>query len=624
MNKKILVSIFVALTICSGLMFTLPVTMPTAEANGLPPPPDIGDTDRINFLDSILGFLGGVEGLEFASNLALDNTTAYFHATHEGAVSFSESNYYYYGLVYTGLKNNSHKIYLESNISVSDIDLQFMQNVSLLTILWDNDKSLLNWLEDLNNATYYNDSEAQEALFWYAWQNIDNVFTGDEMVIVVPTIFWKFDLDLNYEMNNFFIIDQNDNGPFDDQKIVYNDLPTPTKTLVDQAVEDDPSLAPLINNTGPVSISDSYSNFFYMISQFWLKTLYWKTLLGFIPTDFNINLVAASHRLMGVALYNDSNANGLMDIEFEYNSTSKRYYPVVDEAKYSFDLVNATSCDFSAPVVDEVNNEIQWNATLVDPTVRLNPWGVAPEQGVMMNTTKVGIDNTAFGFTFKPEAVQSGRTTDIRANVKLDHTFGEFDDPSILTKGTNDLDLAVLYATDVVEFSSDGQINENTPQNNGTLFGSGGPIDPVNITKTSSKTETLEFFLGSSRVTGLDLAGANYSIKDGEANHKANSAVVPYAFYNQKYQETGMITDGQVNQSSLDWTLNTNFSRSIGAYIITYPDFNGSKMVHDPEFSMYGSITTSAIPGFEWIYVFPGLVLIALAVIAIRKRKIKI
>ncbi|TFF89002.1 MAG: hypothetical protein EU549_02025, partial [Promethearchaeota archaeon] len=241
MNKKILVSLFLALTICSGLMFTLPV--PTVRANGLPGVPPIGETERINFLESMLGFLGEVGGVEFASNLVLDNTTAYFHLIHEGAVTFSESNFYYYGLVYTGFENNSHKVYLESNISVSNIDLEFTQNVSLLTILWDNDKSLIDWLQDLNNATFYNDRDAQYDLFVYAYRHLEKVLTGDEMIIIVPTVFWKFDINLDYEMNNFFIIDNNDNGPFDDPKVVYNDLPNATKTLVDDAITDDPSLA---------------------------------------------------------------------------------------------------------------------------------------------------------------------------------------------------------------------------------------------------------------------------------------------------------------------------------------------------------------------------------------------
>jgi hypothetical protein len=623
MNKKYVIGLLLAFTVCSGLIFTLPVA--TVNANGLPDPPDLGDSDRINFLGSMLGFLGGAQGAEFASNLVLDNTTAFFHMTTGGSVNYAESDFYYYGLVYTGIENDSHKVYLESNISVANIDVLFAQNVSLLSILWDNDKSLINWLLELDNATAYNDTEAQEDLFWYAWQNIDKVLSGDEILIIVPTIFWKFEIDLDYELNNNFIVDINDNGPFDDPKVAYDDLTGNLKTIVDLALDDDPSLAPLINNTGPQSISDSYSNFFFMISQFWLKEIFWNTLLGFIPTNFSLDLVAASHRLMGVALYNDSNANGLMDVEFEYNSTEAKYYPVVDEAKYSFDLVNASSCDFSEPVVDEINNEIQWNATLVDPTVRLNPWGVAPEQGLMMNTTKIGIGNSAFGFTFKPEAIQSGRTTSLNANIKLDHTIGEFDDKSILTEGTNDLDLAILYATDVVEFSSNSKIDENTPEYNGTMVGGNGTVDPLTINKTSTKTETLDFFIGSSKVSGLNLAGDNYSINDGEPIYKANSAVVPYAFYDQKYQETGMITGGQLNQSSLGWTVDTNLSRSIGAYIITYSDFNGSKMVHDPVFSLYGSISTGGpIPGFSLILIFPGLALIAIVLILSKKKRFTI
>ena len=623
MKKKYLIGLFLALTVCSGLMFSLPV--PVIKADTLPAIPDIGNSDRINFLSSLLGsvFDNNTRG-NLSTNLIFGNTTAYFYLTFDGNYSYSDTDVYFYGLIYTGIDTASgDKIYLESNLSVSTLNIDFLQNMSLLTILWDNDKSLINLLRNIDNATTFGDDDAVGSFLLNALLHIDQILTGDEMLVIVPTMFWKFDIQLDYELINYYIIDEDNDGPSNDPKNEYAALNSTIKALINQAVENDPSLAPLVNSSGAQSISDSYSNFFFMISEFWAKQIYWGFRIFPPAFTYNFDLVLASHRLLGAVLYNDSNSNGLMDVEFKSDNNTGYYYPEVDEAMFSLELINATSCTFGDPIIDEGNKELSWNATLNDPWVRLNPWGVTAEQGLVLNTTKIPIDDTSFGFTFKPQVSQGGQTTSLKAGLKLDHTIGAFNGTSGLMGDYSDLDLAVLYATDVFELQAQNSFNANTPEINSSMSGSGGSIDSYTITKTSSETETLNFFVGSSRVSGLDLAEENYSI-NGDEIYKAKGSVIPYAMYANRYLETGEVIDSQVGDVAASWSINTNFSRSIGAYVITYPDFNGSKIVHDPEFSLYGSITSDSIPGFEWIFILPGLAIVAIVVILAKKRQIKI
>ncbi|MHA1253500.1 MAG: hypothetical protein ACTSRP_26225 [Candidatus Helarchaeota archaeon] len=622
MKWKYIITIILAITVLSGLAFSLPV--PVAYADDVPEP-EIGESDRINFLD---GFFAGIfdndTRTNLASNLIFGNTTAYVHLKHNGDYTENIASTYVYGLVYTGVKTSSgKKIYIESSLNISNFHVKFIQNISLLMILWDNDKSFINFLNAVNNATKHNDNESVNNLIRHAVFHIDEIFTGDEMLIIVPVFFWKYDINLDYNLTNYYIIDEDDDGPLDDPKNSFNDLDPSVQNDLLQAAQEDPSLEPLVNTSGAANINSSYASFFFMITEFWAKRLYWG--IKFLSFSYDFDFIMATHRLMGAALYNDSNDNGLMDVEFAYNETSGKYYPVVDEAMFSIDLVDAQDCVFTDPIVDENEKKLSWNAKLVDPTVRFTPWGVPAETAATLNTTEVQIDNTSFGFTFTPQAVQSGRTVDLRANLKFDHVIGAFNGTSGLTGKYSNLDLAILYMSDVFEMQSKSSFSRNTPENNATMKSGGQTVSSYQIQKTSSKTETLEFFIGNSRVTGLDLCGENYSINDSEPKYKANAAVIPYATYSYKYLETGELLDQQMGSVEAEWNINTNFSRSIGAYIVTYPDFNGSKIVHDPEFSMFGTITTGvAIPGFEWILVFPGLAIVAIVVAIARKKKIEL
>ncbi|MHA1269186.1 MAG: hypothetical protein ACTSPY_05305 [Candidatus Helarchaeota archaeon] len=627
MKNKYLVSLFLILAVCSGLLFTMPV--PIANAEGLPGVPDLGDSERINFLDALLGgiFDNDTRG-NFSSNLIFENTTAYFHLTYSGNYSYFEPSSYFYAMEYTGVKTSSdEKVYIECELNVSNLNINFIQNISLLMILWDNDKSFINFLAAVDNATKHGDQDAVDNLLWNALRSISTIFTGDEMLIVVPVFFWKFDINVDYNLTTYFIIDEDDDGPYDDPKYTFDNLPSDVKTQISQAANEDPSLEPLINSTGAQSINGSYASFFFMITEFWAKRIFWGLRLIPLMFTYDLDIVMASHRLMGAVLYNDSNNNGLMDVEFDWNDTAKYYYPVVDEAMFSIELVDAANCLFSAPVVDEDENTLSWNATLVNPTVRLNPWGVSSETGIILNTTEIPVEDTSFGFTFKPQAIASlnGQTIYLNAMLKLDHMIGNFNGSSGLMGKYKDLDLAVLYMTDIFELKAQNSFSKNTPETNSTMVSGGTPIDSYSISKTTSETETLDFFVGTSRVSGLDLAGANYSINDGDAKYEANGAVIPYAMYAHRYLETGELLDGQTGDVEADWSINTNFTRSIGAYIITYPDFNGSKILHDPVFSMFGSISPRGIiPGFEWVLVLPGLAIVAAVIIFFKKRQIKI
>ncbi len=385
----------------------------------------------------------------------------------------------------------------------------------------------------------------------------------------------------------------------------------------------DPALNYLMNDTAGTT-TGSFSRFFYLIQQIWLKKFYVHFTFTPLKVEYNFDIVSIRHLLFRVALYNDTDNDGLMDLSF--NETANGfYYPYSSEAVCMFDLVKAADIVFGEPVIDETpgNEKLSWNATIKNPTVRLYPYGQSAEIGMMLDGPVVPMEDTAFGFTFRPQTIGSGRTITLNGLIKVDQTFGAINGTEGLTGIYKDLDLAVLYLSDVFELRIQDKINASAPQFNATAYtGSGVPIPPT-VNKTTSTTESLDFFIDTSRVAGLNLTSDKYSIDNEDPTnptHTANSAIIPWALYKFTIDQTGEAAN---QRGSVEWNLSAGVTYNTYFYEICYPDFNGSKLVHDPTYVIYGDVTyPGAIPGFELWTVGIGFFIACLVLLLKRKKVI--
>ncbi|MFX1298137.1 MAG: hypothetical protein ACFFD2_25205, partial [Promethearchaeota archaeon] len=202
--------------------------------------------------------------------------------------------------------------------------MNFSQDVYVNIIFWDNDKSLFTFLKDLSSAV--------EEGRWFDFLSLldklvtecETVFTGDEIIIVCPVFLWQFDYDVDYEIDNQYVIDEDDNGPYDELEagldVDFGALPQPVKDdLVQKATDGDPTLVYLMNDTAFTSTKGALSRFFYLIQQIYLKKFYVNCpSLGTCKDniEIDIDIVSVRHLLFRVALYNDTDGNGLMDVSF--------------------------------------------------------------------------------------------------------------------------------------------------------------------------------------------------------------------------------------------------------------------------------------------------------------------
>ena len=102
----------------------------------------------------------------------------------------------------------------------------------------------------------------------------------------------------------------------------------------------------------------------------------------------------------------------------------------------------------------------------------------------------------------------------------------------------------------------------------------------------------------------------------------ANGAVIPYGLYRWSVDQTG---EAVSQKGDVDWNLSADVSYSTYIYEVCYPEYNGSKVVHDPTYIIYGDVTYQPsggeIPGFELYTVIFGLSIIGCIAAILKKTK---
>jgi hypothetical protein len=598
--------------------------------------PNLGDVDRIEFFDTILDPIFDNTTLgELTSSLLFDGKVAYI--TFESSYNFTETNISdeFYGVVYTGVTDGSgYKVYLRTNASMDINQLVFSQDVFVHLLIWDADKSFINFLNELDTAIEEEDMVHVANLVVKVFLSMHEIMNGDEVFIIAPVFLWQFNYDADYAIDNQYVIDNEDDGPYDEleagEDLDFTELDQAVKDdLIQVAAEGDPTLEYLMNDTAG-SIVGSFTSFFYLMQEIWLKRFWWDIDLIPFRFDYDFDIVSVRHLLFKTALYNDTDDNGLMDISF--NETAEGlYYPYSTEAVSWLELVNATGVTFGEPQIDETpgNEQISWNATLNNPMVRLTPYGVSSETGLLTDAPVVPMEDSSIGFTFSPQTTGSGRRISLDGVIKIDQKIGGLNGTAGLDGVYENLDLAIIYLTDVFELTESGAITiqgdpvtYDTPQQNGTAKNDQGTSIPSTVSGTTSATESLDFLIGSDRVAGLNLTGAKYSVGSEDPTnptHDAKGAVVPWSLYQFSVEQTGEA----INQrGAADWNLSGNVVYSTYFYEICYPDYNGSKIVHDPVYFIYGDVTyPPTIPGFEYFNIILGLSIIGCLVLLIKKKE---
>ncbi len=364
--------------------------------------------------------------------------------------------------------------------------------------------------------------------------------------------------------------------------------------------------AQYLNESWADSGSWSYTGIGFDISEMFETALDVPIVPGF-PAH---QLTWIEHYYSGLTVFNDSNSNGLMDLnyltvseDFDDDDIPEIEFQVIDlslsEMKYQFHPDNATIGEVVLPHVNE-NSEIEWgmefldiNGTLISVESLYTEFEYGYlEHGSFWNDL-VGVPTTLERLQF----VCRFSVTDTSAVLKVDqlignfYTLGTFD---ILPEATG-LSLAINYwsSFSAIEF---------------IILDDEGEIEPEELTY-ADELEGDSLFFGdiSDLFASINFGGTYIWGKDGQT-YDVGTVITPlFAFLMPLNDESGPFALGTVGD--IEWGYGTYY------YSSCYANWSGYAITHDPIYTVHPAGPQLPING-TWA-LLPSIILLVIAVIAL-------
>jgi len=575
-----------------------------------------------------------------------------FNATANSSTSqnITRGSYYDYwtSVPFQDLNGNSYYVHVHRDY---DVEISFRQEAQVVLILWDNDGSLIAAIRRLlavvQEAITYTEenpgsqglpeeliSKAVEAGTWILI-HINDIITGDEQIIFQPSYYWSTTYYGNLTDTRDWFYANNGSSvnpatiPGLPTSGYVNDLAAPSVSITNKAVHD--------------------TGFMFHLFQLWLQRfqihINMSKLSAMLPAPYgtgngtidpnalsnlleglDIKFAVTQHHLLSGMLYNDTNADGTPTVN--YVDTGYHYtdsdgivknvtIPTTDEVLYKIDIDNPGIAGWT-PTPPTVNGSgLYWSVQFNNPTLRLTPVGADFMEA--MNAAVYPCDRLKFGFTFTPsfETVaipdENGNPTSTvvrfgKGTIKLDQEFGAFTGlPPVIAA----LDLAVVYFSHVFTFDlsytnlADASANVTHEYHNAT-----GTLDFLNAADA-------DYF------ANIDIAGPQYS--SGGILYDSHTAIVPFAFFDFTFNAERTLANDNYSTSQGEpafrtQTLYVGITSAWAFYCVSYPEWNGAELVHDPTFSIFMTLPSETPWGVILLVVVIGALVAGSIVLYFKKQ----
>ena len=288
------------------------------------------------------------------------------------------------------------------------------------------------------------------------------------------------------------------------------------------------------------------------------------------------------HHLLGNLVYNDTNSNGYMDIGVKtlpVGLESVAYPSVGEEALYRFDMTSIANRDYNRPVTSD--NVLEFGSSFTDVQGYLQP--LENNQDLSLFNASTGklhtINEVATQFHFEVD-------NDIgEATLKFDYLIGEWDNSAEL----QGLSLNQLMASTVVDAQNKKTIQWRNELNS-TLN---------EEFENSSRISRFRFADTTSEFAEIRLDDIPYYWDQTEFVN-AKGQLIPMNLINVAY---GVIS----SEADLIRSMSGSTTRKTFLYSVSYPKWDGKEILHDPAYSVLTGTASEAddngapIPGFELI-----------------------
>ena len=537
-----------------------------------------------------------------------------------------------------------------------EISYEIEIGTAVTLVIWDNDKSFITAVNKLVNffkrIMLYERTQIElsekvikegiELLTWFLI-HINDIFTGDELFILNPITWQKLDIipGPGYNITKTWKV-TGDDGVIDENDELLEDIPGGPWALNkwEEAADTykDSRMQWLLTPTQGEVIETVWTQFSFDLIQLWIKNFHIEIDVGellnavqgsgdegpdaAIANAFegcDIEFYLFTHHLAGAFLYNDTNNDDIISVEYrdiEIDGTTYQK-PVSSEVSHRLILGTVGEFDFEKPEISE-DKSISWGLNIKDVNISAVPIGV--DLNSYLGAPQENLDYIYFGFTFEPR--KDDELNALHGMIKLDQFFAPWNDPE--SYGANspipDLDLAIIYVSTVLYF----HLNIATA---GEV-----PDDPEELLEYKHfKNETHELKVGNYLGRGaqeeldfVDIIGPDYEYgsESNRSTAPAIASVIPLALWEGevKQQDEFTVRGGEsVGTYSSDINIQTKVS--VMVYAVSYPAFNdGTGVWHDPTFSVF--MTMPEAEGVWAIVVLiAGIALFGIATVLIKRRK---
>jgi hypothetical protein len=319
--------------------------------------------------------------------------------------------------------------------------------------------------------------------------------------------------------------------------------------------------------------------------------------------NFDVTLV--EHNALGITIYNDTNANGIMDLAMRTLASDRPGLngTVIpsgsDEALYRVDFKGAQSSKYVPVSKTSDKNELTFSFSAQNLNVQLNPVSRNLDEALFSNISDLHQTISEFGYTFHFLPNETSNKIDI----KYDYNLGDWSNKTML----EGLSLNQMILTGISDLSGKQRvmkIDSNTR-------------DDINASDKATSAKKFQVKAGQSPIAEIDLDQIPYTV-GGTTEEFALGQTLPLLFADFLFGKIS--AHGDVIK-----TIGGKASSTKYLYSISYPVFGGESISHDPTFSMVaGSSTSTETNGSNKTGVFGFEIISILAlpmIIALKKKK---
>ncbi len=540
-----------------------------------------------------------------------------------------------------------------------EITYEIEIGTAVTLVIWDNDKSFITAVNKLINffksimqyqrgGTEIPEKLVEKGISLLTWFliHINDIFTGDELFVLNPITWQKLDIipGPGFNITKTWKVTGDDDAINDNDELL-EDIPGGPGVLNgwnETANRKKHSRMQwlLVPTQGEV-METVWTQFSFDLVQFWIKNFHIEIdveeLLSVFTEDgdegseaaianaFNgcdIEFYLFTHHLAGVFLYNDTNYDEIISVNYrdiEIDGTTYQR-PVSSEVTHRLMLGTVGEFEFQKPTI-EGNRSISWGLNIKDVNISAVPVGV--DLNSYLGAPQENLEYIYFGFTFEPRIDSDLKA--LHGMIKLDQFFSPWNDPELYKANSPipDLDLAIMYVSTVLHF----HLNVDTQ---GEV-----PDDPEELLEQRHyKNQSHELKIGNyigrgaqAELDFVDIGGPDYEYgsETNRSTAPAISSIIPLALWEGevKQQDEFTVRGGDsVGTYSSDIEIQTEVS--VMVYAVLFPKFSGTGcgIYADPTFSVF--MTKPASQGFLAIVsLIAGICLFGVATVLIKRRKDK-